>query len=154
MGRPIHSHKGLRPQEGCLHVPFFTLAALSLICYNDFVVWEIEFYRDKSGKEPLAEFLDDLPLKTRVKVVRLIDLLSEQGVLLKEPYTRQIKGKIRELRVRDHLGHIRILYFTFTGRCFVLLHGFLKKTDKTPEREIDIAEKRMNDYIERFGGNQ
>ena len=93
-------------------------------------------------------------MKTRVKVVRLIDLLSAQGVLLKEPYTRHIKGKIRELRVKDHLGHIRVLYFTFTGRRFVLLHGFLKKTDKTPVREIDTAEKRMNDYLQRFGGSQ
>lgn len=118
------------------------------------MAWEIEFYRDSRGEEPFAEFLDDLPLKARVKVVRLIDLLSEQGVLLKEPYTRQIRGKIRELRVKDHLGHIRVLYFTFTGRRFVLLHGFLKKTDKAPGREIDIAEKRMNDYLQRVGGNQ
>jgi len=117
------------------------------------VTWEIEFYRDKSGHEPVVKFLDGLPLKTRAKVVRMIDLLAEQGVLLKEPYTRQIKGKIRELRVRDHLGHIRILYFTFTGRRFVLLHGFLKKTDKTPEREIDTAQKRMSDNMHRFGGN-
>lgn len=132
----------------------FSVAIVSLICYHGFMSWEIEFYRDKSGEEPLSEFLNDLPLKTRVKVVRFIDLLSEQGVLLKEPYTRQIKGKLRELRVKDHLGHIRVLYFTFTGRRFVLLHGFLKKTDKTPVREIDTAEKRMNDYMQRFGGNQ
>ncbi len=132
----------------------FPVVIISLICYNGFVTWEIEFYRDKSGQEPLAEFLNGLPIKTRVKVVRLIDLLSEHGVLLKEPYTRQIRGKIRELRIKDSFGHIRVFYFTFTGRRFVLLHGFLKKTDKTPEREIDIAEKRMNDYLERFGGNQ
>ena len=90
--------------------------------------------------------------QTRAKVVKLIDLLSEQGVLLKGPYTRQIRGKIRELRVKDHLGHIRVLYFTFTGRRFVLLHGFLKKTDKTPEREIELAERRMTDFLERYGG--
>ena len=84
--------------------------------------------------------------------MKLIDLLSEQGVLLKGPYTRQIRGKIRELRVKDHLGHIRVLYFTFTGRRFVLLHGFLKKTDKTPEREIELAERRMTDFLERYGG--
>jgi phage-related protein len=116
------------------------------------MAWEIEFYKDKNGKEPLAEFLDDLPIKTKARVVKLIDLLAEQGVLLKEPYTRQIRGKLRELRIKDNLGHIRVLYFTFTGRRFVLLHGFLKKTDKTPEREIELAEKRMKDFIERYGG--
>jgi phage-related protein len=114
--------------------------------------WVVEFYRDGSGREPVSEFLNNLPSVTRAKVVRMIDLLSAQGVLLKEPYTRQLRDKLRELRVKDHLGHVRVFYFTFTGGRFVLLHGFLKKTDKTPEREIDIAEKRMKDFIDRYGG--
>ncbi len=96
--------------------------------------------------------MNALPISLRAKVVKLIDLLAEQGVLLKEPYTRQIRGKIRELRIKDHLGHVRILYFTFTGKRFILLHGFLKKTDKTPEREIETAEKRMKDFIKYYGG--
>ena len=50
------------------------------------------------------------------------------------------------------MGHIRVFYFTFTGKRIVLLHGFLKKTDKTPERELVLAEKRMKDFIERYGG--
>jgi len=114
--------------------------------------WEVEFYRDRSGREPVCTFFDGLPVGTRARVVKLIDLLSESGVLLKEPYTRHIRGKLRELRVKDSLGHIRVLYFTFTGRRFVLLHGFVKKTGRTPEREIDLAEKRMHDYMERQGG--
>lgn len=87
----------------------------------------------------------------RAKAIKLIDLLSEYGVLLKEPYTKQLRGKIRELRIKDSQGAVRILYFTFTGKRFILLHGFIKKTDKTPEREIEIAEKRMNDFIHRQG---
>lgn len=114
--------------------------------------WEVEFYIDSNGREPVTEFLDGLPSSQRAKVAKLMYLLSEQGVLLKEPYTKQIRGKLRELRIKDHLGNIRILYFTFTGRRFILLHGFLKKTAKTPEREIELAEKRMKDYIERYGG--
>jgi len=114
--------------------------------------WEVEFYKDRNSHNPLEKFLDDLPAASRVKVSRLLDFLAEQGVLLKEPYTRHIRNKIRELRVKDNLGHIRVLYFTFTGKRFVLLHGFLKKTDKTPEREIEVAEKRMKDFIERYGG--
>jgi phage-related protein len=116
--------------------------------------WEIEFYKDGTGKEPVADFLAGLSPGTRAKVVRMIDLLAEQGVLLKEPYTRQIRGKIRELRIKDNLGHIRVFYFTFTGRRFVLLHSFLKKTDKTPKREIELAERRMKDFMERYGGKQ
>ena len=116
--------------------------------------WEVEFYKDDIGKEPVSDFLDSLPSGTRAKVVRLIELLAEQGVLLKEPYTRHIRGKIRELRIKDNLGLVRVFYFTFTGRRFILLHCFLRKTDKTPEKEIELAGRRMKDFVERHGGKQ
>lgn len=109
--------------------------------------WTVEYYRDSSSREPVADFIDSLPVETRAKVFRIIKLLKDYGVLLKEPYTKQIKEKLRELRIKDIQGAIRILYFIFTGRRFILLHGFIKKTDRTPEREIVIAEKRMNDFI-------
>lgn len=114
--------------------------------------WLVELYRDKNGREPVAEFLDSLPEKARAKAVRLLSLLTQYGVLLKEPYTKQIKGKIRELRISEHTGEVRVLYFTFTDKKFILLHGFIKKTGKTPVKEIDVAVKRMNDFIERSGG--
>lgn len=116
--------------------------------------WEVEFYADEKGKEPVAEFFDSLPVKLRAKVTRYIQLLQEKGVLLKEPYTKQIRGKIREIRINDNAGNARILYFTFTGKKFILLHGFIKTTEKTPENAIEIAEKRMNDFNKRFGGKK
>lgn len=54
--------------------------------------------------------------------------------------------------IKDHQGVIRVLYFTYTGRRFILPHDFIKKTDKTPERELEIAEKRMNDFIQKQRG--
>lgn len=114
--------------------------------------WIVEYYRDREGKEPAANFIDALSNEARAKVFRIIKLLRDYGVLLKEPYTKQIKGKIRELRIRDNQGAIRILYFTYTGKRFILLHGFIKKTNKTPSREIELAEKRMDDFIQRGGG--
>lgn len=113
--------------------------------------WVIEYYIDANGKEPVADFIESLPLAAQAKVLRLTALLADYGVLLKEPYTKQIKGKIRELRIIDNLGAIRILYFTYTGRRFILLHGFVKKINRTPEKEIMLAEKRMNDFLSREG---
>ncbi len=113
--------------------------------------WTVEYYRDKDCKEPAADFIDSLHHEARAKVFRLIKLLKDYGVLLKEPYTKQIRGKIRELRVKDSHGAVRVLYFTYTGKRFILLHGFIKKTDKTPEKEIEIAEKRMKDFLQREG---
>ena len=112
----------------------------------------IDYYKDTRGNEPVKEFLNSLSLSARVKMMRLIEFLAERGVLLKEPYTKQIRGKIRELRVKDKQGAVRVLYFTYTGKRFILLHGFIKKTDKTPEGDIEIAEKRMNDFINRERG--
>jgi phage-related protein len=52
----------------------------------------------------------------------------------------------------DAVGNIRVLYFGYTGKRFVLLHGFVKKEGRTPTRNIEIAEKRMQDYVQRHGG--
>lgn len=116
--------------------------------------WVVEYYRDPKGNEPVAGFIDSLSAEVQVKVFRTIELLARYGVLLKEPYTKQLKEKLRELRVIDRMGKIRVIYFAHTGRRCVLLHGFIKKTAKVPQKEIEIAEKRMNDYIIRFGGKQ
>lgn len=111
--------------------------------------WHVEFYRDAAGREPVAEFLDSLPERARAKAVRYIELLCTYGVLLKEPYTKQVRGKIREIRVTDRIGAVRVLYFGWTHGRFILLHGIIKKTDKTPSRAIDVAEKRMQDFLSR-----
>lgn len=57
-----------------------------------------------------------LAIRIQAKAFRLIDLLGEYGVLLKELYTKQVKGKLRALRLKDQEGNIRVFYFTFTGR--------------------------------------
>ncbi|TAN39712.1 MAG: type II toxin-antitoxin system RelE/ParE family toxin [Nitrospirae bacterium] len=111
--------------------------------------WTVEYYRNSLGEEPAADFIEELQPGPRAKVLRTIKLLSQYGVLLSEPYTKQLRGKIRELRIRDSIGAVRILYFAYVDKRIVLLHGFIKKTDKTPAREIAVAEKRMQDMIER-----
>ena len=111
--------------------------------------WTVEYYRDSKDIEPVKEFIDSLPEKSRAQIIGKIELLAKYGVLLKKPYTRHIKGKIWELRISVSKGYSRIFYFSYTGRRFVLLHAFIKKTDKTPPVEIDIAEKRMQDFLDR-----
>jgi phage-related protein len=64
---------------------------------------------------------------------------------------RPVSGyrKLWELRVRAQVGAIRLFYFAHTGRQFVILHGFVKKSGKTPRRELEIAAQRMQDVLER-----
>ena len=116
------------------------------------MIWEVEYYVDSRGNEPVADFVDSLPVEVQAKILRLIDLLANYGVFLKEPYTKQIKGKLRELRITGRSGRSQNPLLCLWNRRVVLLHGFVKKTRKTPIREIDIAERRLNDFMNREGG--
>ena len=75
-------------------------------------------------------------------------MLKNQGTNLPNNVTKHIEGKIWELRP----GSNRILYFYFENETYVLLHMFRKETQKTPQSEIDKANKEMNDYQKRLGG--
>jgi phage-related protein len=81
------------------------------------------------------------------------DLLTEYGLNVREPYVKPItrSRKLFEIRIKDRQNIHRVFYFAFTGRKLVLLHGFTKKTEKTPSREIEIAQTRMKDYLARRG---
>ena len=112
----------------------------------------VYFYRDRSGKEPVAEYIAELAAKkdkeSRVKLSKIRDyikMLSEYGTRAGEPYIKHIDGEIWELRpLRD-----RILFVGWVNSSFVLLHQFMKKTQKTPSREIEQAKREIADLKER-----
>ena len=97
----------------------------------------------------VAEFLESLPPKHQSKAFREIDLLEEFGNGLKEPYVKHIEGEIWELRIKFASDISRIFYFTWQEETVVLLHGFIKKTQRTPRAEIEVARKRAEDYKQR-----
>lgn len=106
------------------------------------IEYKVSFYRDpKSRRKLVLEYIDDLDENERAKVLKYIELLRVSKGVLDEPYSRHIKGKIRELRVDFAKNRHRIFYFTFIGKNIVLLHAFLKKTAKTPKNEIKKAEQ-------------
>ena len=113
-------------------------------------MWEIELFTTASGKEVVADFLDSLPRKHRAKAIWEIELLAVQGSGLTLPYVRHIDGELWELRIKFASDISRIFYFIPVKNKIVLLHGFIKKTDKTPVGELEIAKKRIFDYKERF----
>ena len=112
---------------------------------------EVEFYQTAAGRNVIAEFLDSLPDKDLAKVLRDIDLLADCAPDLHEPYTKHIDGPIWELRSKFSSNIYRIFYFIWRGNKLVLLHGFTKKTQKTPKSELDLAKKRLKDYEKRYG---
>ena len=112
-------------------------------------MWNIIFYEKENGTAPVQEFLDALPTKHLAKALRDIDVLEEFGPALREPHAKHISGKLWELRVKSASDISRIFYFVHIGKDIILLHGFVKKSDKTPKREIETASKYFDDYIRR-----
>ncbi|MEW6716793.1 MAG: type II toxin-antitoxin system RelE/ParE family toxin [Chloroflexota bacterium] len=111
--------------------------------------WTVENYVDSRGRSPVENFLNQLPVTDRVRIVHTIGLLADFGLQLGAPYIKHLEGKLWELRIRSRHKVYRILYFAFTGQRFILLHAFLKKTRKTPRQEIGIAQSRLADFLER-----
>lgn len=85
----------------------------------------------------------------RAKVFRTIELLELQGPALREPYSKSLGDGIFELRVRQSSDITRVLYFFVVGKRAVLTNGFVKKTQKTPKVEIELAKRCREDYMRR-----
>ena len=122
-------------------------------------LYDIEFYQNNKGQEPVKDLLVQLQKSGKTnkecriraeKILTYIRVLEEYGIRAGEPYMKRILGTdLWELRpVRD-----RIFFFTFMNGKIVLLSHFLKKTQKTPKREIERAEKYMKSYMERSENN-
>ena len=109
--------------------------------------FEVRFYKLPSGKCPVEDFLDTLDHKMRAKILRLVLLLKENGNDLREPYSKCLEDGLFELRVKQGTNITRVLYFFMIDKEIVITHGFIKKTEKTPRAEIELAKKYREDYI-------
>jgi len=115
-------------------------------------MYDVIFYRDKNGKRPIVDYLRELTTKSdkdsRIKASKIndyIEYLAKEGQNAGEPYIKHLDGEIWELRpLRD-----RILFAMWDGNSFILLHHFMKKTQKTPPKEIKQAKRNLTDYRER-----
>lgn len=117
-------------------------------------IFSINFYKDRQGRQPIKEYIDDLQDRaekskdSRVKLKKVfeyLEILSHYGVKAGIPYVKHIDGDIWELRPLSD----RIFFFCWEGDTFILLHHFKKKTQKTPSREIEQAKRNKQDFIDR-----
>jgi len=111
--------------------------------------WSIVFYMEENGSSPVRDFLEGLDAKTQARFLWSIEQLRLRNVQAREPLVRHLDDKIWELREESHTDIYRLLYFFFTGKRIIFVHGFQKKTQKTPRREIELALKRLARFVER-----
>lgn len=112
-------------------------------------VWTTEFYLEANGTSPVEEFLDRVDLKTRARFRWSMEQLRVRNVQARELLVRHLAGDLWELREESQTNIYRVVYFFFTGRRIVFLHGFQKKTQKTPRKELEVAKRRHIEFVER-----
>ena len=117
-------------------------------------MYKINFYQDAQGRQPVKEYMETLQASadsskdSRIKLKKIyeyLEVLERAGTMAGEPYVKHIQDDLWELRpLRD-----RIFFFCLQGDKFILLHHFMKKTQRTPRREIEQARRNREDFIER-----
>lgn len=112
------------------------------------------FYEDSKGNKPVEEFLVQLDKKMRAKLLGLLEVLQENGYQLREPYSKHLEDGIFELRGKFGSDITRIVYFFYNNGEIILTNGFIKKTQKTPRKEIEITKKRRKDFLSRRNQNE
>jgi phage-related protein len=111
---------------------------------------EIQFYRTASGACPVEEFLNSLNAKQAQKVLWVLRAVGELP-RVPQQYFKKLEGTEDLWEVRAEFGGdaFRLLGFWDAGRLIIVTNGFAKKTQKTPEREIALAEQRKRDHRSR-----
>jgi len=115
----------------------------------------IKFYKLPSGKSPIEEFLDSLSSKEAQKVVWVLSLIEEMDNISTKFY-KQLSNcdGIIEVRVQIGKNNFRLLGFEDKNTFVILTNGFKKKDQKVPKSEINLAQKRKNEYLARGDTNE
>jgi len=108
------------------------------------MVLDVYFFRLESGREPVREWLKSLDMDAKKSIGE--DIRTIQGRWpLGMPLVRKMESNLWEVRANIKEGISRI-FFTVESHHMILLHGFVKKTNKTPKSEITLARKRMKEW--------
>ena len=105
--------------------------------------WRVEVLNETVQAE-----LDTLPMDIRARLIRLSRYIQQVGLeSLREPHVKHLHDKLWEMRLTGSDGIARALYVTALGRRVIIVRAFVKKTQKTPKAEIDLALKRAKEVV-------
>jgi phage-related protein len=105
--------------------------------------WNIEYFNTDVESKILS-----LPDGLLARYLRLTDMMVVHGSNLGLPHTKSLSNGLFELRLKSKEGIGRVFYCTKVGKNIVMLHSFVKKSQKIPKKEIDIALKRLREVKE------
>jgi len=102
------------------------------------MTWNVVYHN-----RDVEAFVLGLPQGLLARYLRLTDMMLEFGANLGMPHTRAMGESLFELRVKSKEGIARVFYCTMVGKRIVMLHGFIKKSEKTPAQELKLARSRL-----------
>ncbi len=101
--------------------------------------WNIEFYYG------VEQAILEMPPKIQARMLRLLELIEEHGANLGEPHTKAMGEGLFEIRAKAQEGIGRSLFCYLNGKNIYVLHAFIKKSSKTPKKDIKLAHSRMKE---------
>ena len=104
------------------------------------------FYRSRTGRVPVREYVDSLPVRDQAAVADVLGAIEEHGLAAPGVRFRVIRAKLWEFYIEGGASH-RVFYVVVRGPTMVLLHAYKKQSRKAPRSEIDIAERRMKEVL-------
>lgn len=110
--------------------------------------FDVSYYTDLNGRKPVQDFLEEVFNKNYALWAECISSIEKikHRIYHKEPFSKVLGQGLLEIRVRSKNDIARIIYTFAKGKQIILLHGFIKKTDKTPLKELEIAKERIKKY--------
>lgn len=110
--------------------------------------WKVTYYTSKDGKNPIRGFLDECNKQQQAKLLRIIENIKQYGLQSVIPHLKKLEGyPLWEIRILGK-DNIRVIYALLVEKEILLLHGFFKKSQKTPLADINIAIKRQNEWLD------
>lgn len=109
--------------------------------------FQIKFYKDNSGKSPVEEFLFELVKSNRVLLAQTLKGIEKlkNKAYHRQPLSKYLELGLWELRIKSGTNILRIIYTFTKGQRIILLHGFIKKKQKTPMNDLEEARKRLKE---------
>lgn len=109
--------------------------------------WKVIYYLTKTGDNPISDFLDTLNPQSQSKLLRIFNNIEEYGLQSVIPHIKKMSGTpFWEIRVLGQ-DNIRVIYVVPAKLQILALHGFVKKSQKIPAKELEIASRRYTEYL-------
>jgi len=104
------------------------------------MVWKVEFYNQSVEDDILA-----MPAKMQARMLKLLELIEKHGANLGSPHTERMGDGLFEVRAKAQEGIGRSLFCYMKGHHIIVLHAFVKKSNKTPKTDLELAKKRKRE---------